>query len=92
MGILKYAVIFDFLKMKSRFVLLLFFCLCLGAVNSLAQFHVLFNFEMLKNGASPTAPLILSGDKLYGELQNCEGKDVVSCVYSIDTNGTNYKN
>jgi hypothetical protein len=75
----------------KKLTLLIFSFICLGTGNAVGQFALLFNFEMTKTGAGPDGPLVLSGNKLFGEIQNCKGKNVVSCIYSIDTNGQNYK-
>ena len=69
----------------KKLSLLLFGLLLIGVNASKAQYTDIFNFNGF-DGQNPYAPLITSGNKLYGITQAGFGQ-----VFSIDTNGTNDK-
>jgi uncharacterized repeat protein (TIGR03803 family) len=50
----------------------------------------LFSFNGASNGYAPWSNLLISGGKLYG-MTSGGGANNKGCVFSIDTNGTNYK-
>jgi uncharacterized repeat protein (TIGR03803 family) len=62
-------------------------CLAVGSAN--AQYTVLYSFNGTQ-GAYPEGTLTLAGGKLYGTASTGGANDS-GCIFSIDTNGTNYK-
>lgn len=77
--------------MKKIYILLVsLFCLGIGTAK--AQYKVLLNFGEYANpvGSYPAGSLTLSGSKLYG-MTYAGGKYNTGVVFSIDSNGSNYK-
>ncbi len=73
----------------KRISILFFVVFCLGIGAGRAQYTVLHNFNDTAGGF-PQGSLIISGDRLYG-MTTFGGAHDSGCVFSIDTNGNNYK-
>ncbi len=69
--------------------LLLFLSLFIGCEFVGAQYYVMHNFNGT-GGACPYGDLVLCGSKLYG-LTSKGGVNHLGCIFSIDTNGTGFK-
>ena len=52
-------------------------------------FTKLFDFDGTNSGANPYGSLVVSGTKLYG-MTTYGGTDNLGCLFSINTNGSNY--
>ncbi|MGP8216150.1 MAG: choice-of-anchor tandem repeat GloVer-containing protein [Bacteroidia bacterium] len=70
-------------------VLLALFCLVTGVTK--AQYTILLNFDG-KNGRAPEGSLTLSGNVLYGMAKDGGVHTGYGCVFSVNTDGTGYKN
>lgn len=73
----------------KKYYLLIFSLFCLGIGASDAQLNTLLNFDGT-NGHGPQGSLTLVGSKLYG-MTDSGGAYNIGCIFSIDTNGNNYK-
>ncbi len=74
---------------KSTFVFLFTFTFSLFASLCEGQYTVLHNFNGT-NGSDPQGGLTLSGNVLYG-MTTYGGTNNEGCVFSINTDGSNYK-
>ncbi len=73
----------------KKYYLVLLSLFCLGIGNGKAQYTILHNFKKA-SGASPWGSLTLLRNRFYG-VTDAGGINGVGCIFSIDTNGNNYK-
>ncbi len=72
---------------KGYFLIYIVYCLGIGASN--AQYTLLHSFNGY-GGSFPVADLTNSGNKFYG-MTTQGGVNNYGCIFSIDTNGSGYK-
>ena len=66
--------------------------LCMGITSTQAQFSVIVNFDSanVPQGRYPEGDLLRVRNLLYGMIQG-GGAHGFGCIFSVDTNGNNYK-
>jgi len=64
---------------------------CIFSINSNgSNFRDLYDFKGDSGGMHPGGSLLLSGNKFYG-MTSAGGSHLSGCIFSVDTNGNNYK-
>lgn len=76
--------------MAKKICILVYSFLCLNTLRITAQYSVLLNFDYT-NGAEPYGALTLSGSRLYGMTSLGGIPGYSGNIFSIDTNGSDYK-